>query len=610
MKEDAKQKDERTETSYVTAVIGTQWGDEGKGKIVDLLAQEGFEFVVRYNGGANAGHSIQAPGQKKIHTHLMPSGILTKGVINVIANGVVLDPWQIQKEINECEALGHKVFFDNLRISERAHIVLPYHKQEDALSEAILSKDVDGGIGTTKKGIGPTYADQAHRSTAIRFCDLYADDDVLREMLERIVKSKVAEHQAKAQAFGIDFPVNKDVELKTALGDTVHPYDVDKLFEELKVIREGLKQYKENTVFLLHEAIKKNKRILIEGANATMLSKHFGTYPFVTSSDACTAGIGVGTGLPPTELDRVVGIVKAYSTRVGEGPFVTEMNEQTADKTDPQYDKTYIGNAIREKGHEFGTTTGRPRRIGWLDLPQLAYSLGVNGVDAMSIMLFDVLADQGELKICEGYELDGVRLPLGKMPASNAELAKAQPLYKIFKGFGDISQCDSFTALPKEAIDYLSFIETTLGKPIEYISIGPERNQTLSVKGGVINATLLLPIERFIKTHRTLKEEETVCFESLKKALIEDDREQIAVSKMALKKCYINVCKKTNSTQHKGATFHQSDIRKNWEACWKKVEKCQYAERILGKDELARAAFRKMTIRQLPALPERSMVSL
>lgn len=603
MKPNLQKQNKTTEIPKVTAVLGAQWGDEGKGKIVDLLAQQGFDLVVRYNGGANAGHSIQAPGQKKIHTHLMPSGILTKGVINVIANGVVLDPWQLQKEINDCQAQGHRVSFDNLRISERAHIVLPYHKQEDALNEAILSKDVEGGIGTTKKGIGPTYADKANRSTAIRFCDLYEDESTLREILERIVKSKMATHKAKAEAFGIDFPVHEDLELKNALGESVHPYHVEKLFNELKTIRDTLKTYKDNTVFLLQEAIRQNKRILIEGANATMLSNDFGTYPFVTSSNSCAAGISVGTGLPPTELDRVVGIVKAYSTRVGEGPFVTEMNEQTSDKNNPQYDKTYIGNAIREKGHEYGTTTLRPRRIGWLDLPQLVYSLGVNGVNAISIMLFDVLAEQGELKICEAYELDGERLPLGKMPASNAELAKIRPVYKTFKGFKDITECQSFAELPKEARDYLLFVEEKLGKPIEYISIGPERNQTLTVKGGVINANLMLPLEKFITSHSTLTAKETACFEQLKEAMVLGDREQIEASKQQLKKIYIHVYKEMKRPQPKGALFHQSDIKKDWEACWKAIAKCEQSERILGEDELAKASFMKMNFRTLPALP-------
>jgi adenylosuccinate lyase len=472
------------QTPQVDVVVGTQWGDEGKGKITDLKASSGnYDIVARYNGGANAGHSLKVGDGEKLATHLMPSGILCDNVVNVVANGVVLDPWQLLKEINNVRAKGISVTGDNLKISDRCHIVLPYHKQEDALNEAILSKG-KGAIGTTKKGIGPSYADKDNRFTAIRFSDLF-NEDKLKKILKTVVTGKKAQHQSLAKEHGLSFDTSKTLTLDGANGEELHPYDADKLFGELRAIAAKLQEHKTNTVHYLNEQMKQGKKILVEGANAFQLDKDFGTYPYVTSSNASVNGIPAGLGISPQKITDVTGIVKAYTTRVGAGPFPTELAENTSDKTKSAYDPTYIGNRIREKGHEYGTTTGRPRRCGWLDLVPIQYAINTSGINSLSIMLLDVLAEQGKLKICTGYQLDGKTLPSGYMPADIDELSRCKPIYKAFQSFGDVSQCRSYFELPKNARDYLMFIEDTLGQPIEHISYGPERNQTLHVQGGL-----------------------------------------------------------------------------------------------------------------------------
>lgn len=470
--------------SQVSAVVGMQWGDEGKGKIVDLQASSGqFEIVARYNGGANAGHSLKVGENDKLATHLMPSGILNKGVMNVIGNGVVLDPWQLLKEIRNIQSKGIEVTADNLKISDRCHLVLPYHKEEDALNEAILSKE-DGAIGTTKKGIGPCYADKDNRSTAIRFCDLY-DEHHLHELLTLTVRNKQIMHSALAESYGLKFDTSAEKVTDGANGEKLNPYNVEQLFIALKEVAQELKSYKTNTANYLQQEMKKGKSILVEGANAFQLDKDFGTYPYVTSSNASVNGIPAGLGIPPQSISYVTGIVKAYTSRVGAGEFPTELAAKTGNKAAPDYDPNYIGNRIREKGREYGTTTGRPRRCGWLDLMPIKNAIETSGINALSIMLLDVLADQGELQICTGYELDGSVLAFGNMPADSDSLGRCKPIYKSFPGFSDITQCRSYTSLPQAARDYLLFIEDTLGKPIEYISYGPERNQTLYVKGGL-----------------------------------------------------------------------------------------------------------------------------
>lgn len=475
----------------VHAIVGTQWGDEGKGKIVDLKASsKQYDIVARYNGGANAGHSLKVSDGPKLATHLMPSGILNEGVVNIVGNGVVLDPWQLLSEIKAVKARGVAVSGANLKISERCHLVLPYHKLEDSLNEGILSKG-KGKIGTTGKGIGPAYQEKDKRFTAIRFIDLF-NPKKLKEILAHVVEEKRKIHEELAKAYGLEHDSSTTVVLNGANGEALHPYDAELLYQELLAIAEELKEFKEDTSYYMQRAMKKGKSILVEGANAFQLDKDFGTYPYVTSSNASANGISSGLGIPPQKVTQVIGIVKAYTTRVGEGPFPTEFKEKTSDKKSPGYDPRYIGNSIREIGHEYGTTTGRPRRCGWLDLNPVKYAIKTSGINSLSIMLLDVLAmqdtlsDTQNLKICTGYKLEGKKLRFGKMPADIDELARYEPIYKEFAGFGDISACRSYMELPKSARDYLRFIEKKLHTPIEFVSYGPERNQTLHIPGGIL----------------------------------------------------------------------------------------------------------------------------
>ncbi len=419
-----------------TSVVGLQWGDEGKGKVVDLLAEQ-FDFAVRWNGGSNAGHSVTV-GSKRYAFHLIPSGILRPQCVSVLANGVVIDPIQLLQEMDQLAQQGIALG-ENLRISSAAHVVLPYHKRQDALSESRLA---DKKIGTTARGIGPCYADKATRSNAIRMGDLL-DEACFKEKLQRIVEEK---NHLLAGLYG-------DV-----------PLEWQPIFEQYRACAQQLRPHVCNTVQLLHEAMAAGKRIMFEGANAILLDLDHGTYPFVTSSN-CGTGLSAGTGVPGSAVKSVLGIVKAYNSRVGAGPFPTEQDNA-------------IGEKIRQRGREFGTTTGRPRRCGWLDLVALRYSARVTGATALCVMLLDVLSSFDELKVCTAYRLAGKTTDWFEADAN--QLAAVEPMYETLPGWHEpLDAVHKVADLPANARRYLDKIAEFVGVPVRIVSIGPARHQTL-----------------------------------------------------------------------------------------------------------------------------------
>ncbi len=434
-----------------SAVVGLQWGDEGKGKLVDRLAG-GFDAVVRYNGGANAGHSVVVGGVRYA-LHLVPSGILAPGVLAVVGNGVVVDPERLMEELDGLGARGVDV--SSLVLSDRAHVVLPYHKAEDALREELLTaapvdsasgpKNAVSAIGTTRRGIGPAYADKVQRATAIRVGDLLRPE-LLRSKLELICS------------------------MKNAIIRGLHPaeptpFDAGEIAERMIRIGERLRPLVKDTTYLLHDLDRAGKSILFEGANATMLDVDHGTFPYVTSSNASSLGIGPGSGLPAQKVGQIIGVVKAYSTRVGGGPMPTELTDETAHR-------------IRERGREYGTTTGRPRRVGWIDLVALRYAAMVSGVTEIGLTLLDVLAGFDELRLCVAYDTPDGRTD--RFLPDGFALAEAVPVYQTVPGFGDeISDVRSFDELPEAARRYVELIEAFVGVPIRTIGVGPDRVQTI-----------------------------------------------------------------------------------------------------------------------------------
>ncbi|MCC6680938.1 MAG: adenylosuccinate synthase [Phycisphaeraceae bacterium] len=436
------------------AVVGLQWGDEGKGKVVDMLAgasdsdaAEKFDFVVRYNGGANAGHSVQV-GEQRYALHLIPSGILNPNLVNVVGNGVVIDPQQLVKEIRELRE--HKLTVaDNLRISDRSHVVLAYHKLQDALLEQAIAKlHGRAAIGTTGRGIGPCYADKALRCTAIRVADLLNE----RHLLSRLT----------------DITQIKNAQLRPLAdlcGEAFEPFDPRKLLDELKPLIEVMRPHICDTAALLHGAQSDGRRLLFEGANATLLDIDHGTYPFVTSSNCSSLGVHTGAGVAGHYVSNVIGVVKAYQTRVGGGPMPTELKDD-------------IGNRIREKGREYGTTTGRPRRCGWLDGVALRYTAAVSGVTGIAITLLDVLADLPQLKVAVAYQHQGKKLT--NFPADADVLSAVEPIYETLPGFkGPIDHCRRFHELPAEARAYVQRLEQLAQAPVVMVSVGPRRDQSV-----------------------------------------------------------------------------------------------------------------------------------
>jgi len=428
----------------VAVIVGTQWGDEGKGKIVDFYASRA-DLVVRFCGGANAGHTI-VHGKTKYKFHHVPSGILSPGKINIIGNGTVIDPKKLLEEIDTLHQAGAK---PNLIISPRAHIVLPYHFALDSAQE-----QKKGGLaaGTTKRGIGPCYSDKAARF-GVRMGELI-DEPTFKEKLHVLHELRV---KGLSEVYNTPFSKSEA-----------------EVFSEYSSYAKKLAPYVKDTTEIIGAALSKKKNMLLEGAQATMLDIDHGLYPFGTSSNTTAGGACTGSGIGPTAIDEVIGVVKVYTSRVGTGPVPTELFDTTA-------------SVIRDKGGEYGTTTGRPRRIGWLDLPTLRYASQVNGLTGLAFTRVDTLSGVDEIKICTHYSLNGKKLLT--IPASHADFAACKPIYKSFKGWEDIGAegwskvaKKGFSSLPKEAQAYLSFISKELKVPIYAVGVGAGREDTIVLK--------------------------------------------------------------------------------------------------------------------------------
>ncbi|WP_395319393.1 adenylosuccinate synthase [Fructilactobacillus frigidiflavus] len=415
----------------VTVVVGSQWGDEGKGKIVDYLSKDS-DIIARYQGGDNAGHTIVFNDQK-FSLQLLPSGIFYSDKIAMIGNGVVLNPKALFREMKYLN--DNQVPTDNLRISSRAQVIMPYHILLDELSE----KSRTNKIGTTKKGIGPTYMDKIAR-VGIRVADL-----IYPETLKKVLKETLRQKN----------------ELLTKLYE-VEPLDFDSMYEEYKEYGQRMKKYVIDTSDLLNKADGKN--ILFEGAQGIMLDIDHGTYPYVTSSNPVAGGAAVGAGIGPTKITDVIGVCKAYTSRVGEGPFPTEqLNE--------------VGDYIRETAHEYGTVTKRPRRIGWLDAVALKHAARVSGLTSLAMNCVDVLDGLDTIKVCTGYELDGKIIDF--YPANLDVLAQCKPVYQELPGWKvNTTKCDTFAKLPENAQNYIKTVEELVNVPIDWYSVGPDREQT------------------------------------------------------------------------------------------------------------------------------------
>jgi adenylosuccinate synthase len=419
-------------------VVGTQWGDEGKGKITDYLAEKA-DVVARYQGGNNAGHTIVFAGNK-YKLHLIPSGIFYKDKICVIGNGVVIDPNALVKEIEYLHS--HQVSTDNLRISNRAHVILPYHIKLDAVEE-----DAKGSnkIGTTRRGIGPAYMDKFAR-VGIRIADLMDPEEFERKLRRNLKeKNRVLEKVYVADGFAIE-----------------------DLLDEYLAIAEILRPYITDTSVLLNDAIDAGKGVLFEGAQGVMLDIDHGTYPFVTSSNPIAGGVCIGAGVGPTKIHQVIGVAKAYTTRVGDGPFPTELRNE-------------ISHHIREVGHEYGTTTGRPRRVGWFDSVVVRHARRVSGVTGLSLHSIDVLTGITSLKICTAYKYNDEVMEA--FPASLNILAKCEPIYEELPGWSeDITSVKSLEELPEHARQFIERISFLTGIPVSIFSVGPDRDQTIVMK--------------------------------------------------------------------------------------------------------------------------------
>lgn len=419
----------------VTVVIGTQWGDEGKGKVVDYFSKDA-KYVVRFQGGNNAGHTIKV--DKEVYKlHLIPSGAI-QGKIGIIGNGVVIDPDILIKEVNELKERG---ITPNLLISNRANIIMPYHKILDGAEEQYLGNKK---IGTTKRGIGPCYSDKVSRK-GIRAIDL-----INKKNLENLLDDILPIKQKIIDIYGLNTNLDKN-----------------QILEQYCKYGEILKPFISNTHLILNESIKKKENILLEGAQGTMLDVDFGTYPYTTSSHVIAGGSTIGLGIGPRNIGEIIGIVKAYTTRVGEGPLPTEL-----------FDK--VGNHLQDKGHEFGTTTSRPRRCGWLDLVVLKHSCTISGVTKLAITKLDVLNGLKEIKICNKYKLNNTKIDY--FPANITDVRRCEPIYQTFNGWDNIDKDSSkFSDLPIQAQDYLNFIEKELETPVKLVSIGPGRKETIEV---------------------------------------------------------------------------------------------------------------------------------
>jgi adenylosuccinate synthase len=419
-------------------LLGAQWGDEGKGKATDILGDK-VKYVVRYQGGNNAGHTVVI-GDQKYALHLLPSGILTPTCIPVIGNGVVIDPAVLLEEIRGLNERG--VDTSNLKISTNAHLITPYHRTIDKVSERFLGK---AKIGTTGRGIGPAYADKINR-IGIRVQDLF-DTSILRQKIEGALKDK---NQVLVKVFN-----RKGLE-------------VDEILKEYLEYAEILRPYVTDTSLLLNQALERGENILLEGSQGTLLDVDHGTYPFVTSSNPTAGGASTGSGIGPTKISRVIGIVKAYTTRVGSGPFPTELFDEDGEK-------------LRSIGGEVGVTTGRARRCGWYDAPIARYAVRINGLTDFFLTKLDVLTGWEKIPVCVAYEIDGRRVE--ELPASQSDFHHAKPIYEYLPGWSeDISKARKLSDLPVNAQGYIKFLEKISGAPISAIGVGPGREETILVR--------------------------------------------------------------------------------------------------------------------------------
>jgi adenylosuccinate synthase len=425
-----------------TVVLGLAWGDEGKGRVCDALASD-VDYVSRYSGGNNAGHTVRV-GEEEFKLHLVPSGIVREGVVCTIGNGVVVNPEVLVEEVEALEERGLSVR-DRLKVDGRAHLIMPYHIALDSHREIALG---DARIGTTNRGIGPAYEDKVARS-GIRVQDIF-DEGILKTKLKAALREK------------------------NAIFENVYGekhFEVADVASWLLSYCEFIGPMVADTGTLLREALDNRERVLLEGGQATLLDNDHGTYPFVTSSNPTVGGAVVGSGIPARHLEYVVGVTKAYTTRVGDGPMPTELFDET-------------GETIRSVGREYGTTTGRSRRVGWLDLPAVKWAASLNGITHVAITLLDVLSAVDEINICVGYEIDGERVE--GYPMNQTDLHHAGPVYKTLPGWGeDITWCRMRGDLPKAAQDFVGFVEAEVGAPVCMISVGPERDQAIVERIGI-----------------------------------------------------------------------------------------------------------------------------
>jgi adenylosuccinate synthase len=428
-----------------TCVVGLQWGDEAKGKIVDLLTAD-HDLVVRYNGGANAGHTVVSGG-RVFKFSLLPTGVLHPHLRSVIGNGVVVYPPRFFEEVQQLRAAGVPVSGDSLTVSDHAHVIFPYHMEEERLSESGGGGDLP--IGTTGRGIGPCYQDKVGRVCGVRVGELLRPDH-LRERLRAIV-------------------ARKNRLLRATMADA-RQFDADALCDEYLGFGEQLRPFVRDTFRVLHRALDEGKHVLFEAAQGSLLDVDHGTYPYVTSSNSTTAGVWSGSGVPARNLKRVIGVIKAYTTRVGRGPFPTELTDGPDG----------VGELIRRTGREYGTVTGRPRRCGWFDAVATRYTARLNGVDELAVMLLDVLSEPGEIKICTAYELDGERTE--DFPADSFLLERCKPVYETLPAWRQpIAGARKMGDLPAAARRYVERLGELLRLPVAVVSVGPDREQTIMV---------------------------------------------------------------------------------------------------------------------------------
>lgn len=432
----------------IIVIIGAQWGDEGKGKVVDLLADR-FDIVARYQGGHNAGHSVYV-GDKAFVLRLLPSGIIHEDSTCVLGNGMVIDPKAFFEEVDQMTSQGISITPERLKVSSRAHLIMPYHRALDHTSEERLGNEK---IGTTLRGIGPAYEDKAGRR------GIRVSDALVPELLKLRIERNLEEANRIIVLYGRE------------------PLRSDEIFAEISELAERLRPFVTETSHFLAEAKKQNKKILLEGAQATLLDVDHGTYPYVTSSNPTAGGAAVGAGIPPHHITGVLGIVRTYATRVGEGPFPTEMLDAEED----------MANLIRQRGNEYGSVTKRPRRCGWFDAIATRYAAELNGFNSVALTKLDVLDALEEIKVCVGYEIDGKRIDT--FPAVSLDLARIKPVYETLEGWqSETLGITNFDDLPENAKKYVEFLSNSIGVEIGLISTGPERDQTIILQDSVMES--------------------------------------------------------------------------------------------------------------------------